>query len=123
MASLPFPPPGALDRPPPSPANPPPASAAPPPQDGFAGTGVPGTPPPGPTDALKQLATMGMEIDRALVAFAEMVPGEVPEIGQARKLLQAALAKILASGGEQMTSPGGTGTQFPGGGMAAGIPF
>jgi len=121
-SSLPFPPPGALDQPPPSPANPAPQAAGAP-QGGFGGTGVPGTSPPGPTDALKQITTMGMEIDRALVALAEMAPGEIPEFGQSRKLLQAGLAKLLASGGEEMMSPGGTGTQFPGGGMAAGLPF
>jgi hypothetical protein len=85
-------------------------------------------PPPGgasgdPNDALKQIVTMGTEIDRALLAFSEMAPGNVPEIGQARKLIQAALAKILQSGGEAMTTPGSVGNQFPGGGLSSGNPF
>lgn len=73
---------------------------------------------------MKQVAQMGMEIDRALLAFSEMAPGDVPEIGQARKLLQAALAKILSQGGAPSTgSPGATGSQFPGGGLSSGNPF
>ena len=121
MASnMPVPPSGALDSPPPSPVNPPPGG-------GFAGAGIPGTPSPsGPPggDQMKQVAQMGMEIDRALLAFSEMAPGDVPEIGQARKLLQVALAKILSSGGAPSTgSPGAVGQQFPGGGMTSGNPF
>lgn len=90
----------------------------------MAGSGVPPMAPSGPApgDALKQVAQMGMEIDRALLAFSEMAPGDVPEIGQARKLLQAALAKIL-SGAAGSGPPGATGAQFPGGGMTSGNPF
>jgi hypothetical protein len=52
-----------------------------------------------------------------------MAPGQVPEFGQARKLLQAGLAKLLTSGGGEAAAPGGTGSQFPGGGMVSGSPF
>lgn len=121
MASmnLPVPPSGALDRPPPSPLNP----TTPGDTQAFGGTQIPGLTPGGPPDAMKQATQMGMEIDRALLAFAELAPGDLPEIGQARKLLQAALAKILQAQGEPMAAAGSTGTQFPGGGMVAGAPF
>jgi hypothetical protein len=72
---------------------------------------------------MKQFAAMGLEIDRAIVALSEMAPGQVPEFGQARKLLQAGLAKLLTSGGGEAAAPGGTGSQFPGGGMVSGSPF
>ena len=72
---------------------------------------------------MKQVAQMGMEIDRALLAFSEMAPGNVPEIGQARKLLQQAMAKILSGGGGEPSTPGSTGNQFPAGGLNSGRPF
>src|SRR5260221_12183911 len=106
MASnLPVPPSGALDQPPPSPLNPPPGGGA---AGSFGGAGVPPmSPGPSQADPMKQVAQMGMEIDRALLAFSEMAPGDVPEIGQARKLVQAALAKILSSSG-QVTGAAGS---------------
>src|SRR5258706_5679572 len=124
MASnLPVPPSGALDQPPPSPLNPPPPGGDAPPS--FGGAGVPPmSPGPAQADPMKQVAQMGMEIDRALLAFSEMAPGDVPEIGQVRKLLQAALAKILSAGGGQVTGAAGSpGSQFPGVGLNSGQPF
>jgi hypothetical protein len=125
MAStpVPVPPSPALDGPPPSPANPPGAP-------GYGG--VPGIPPvPGgpeagaPDTAAKQLVSMGADIDRAILAMAQAAPGDIPEFAEARKLMQAGVAKLIAgaAGGGLGAASGATGAQFPGGGMSSGIPF
>lgn len=122
---VPVPPSPMLDGPPPSPANPPGSP-------GYGGVqGIPGPPgaPPGspeggPDTAAKQLWQMGIEVDRAILALSQAAPGDIPEFGEARKLMQAGIAKLLSGKGAGLGAPAGaTGAQFPGGGMSSGVPF
>lgn len=59
---------------------------------------------------------MGAEIDRALSALAQ-VSGGSPEFAEARRLIQAGIAKMLqglSGGGDTAVSPTAAGSAFPG---------
>jgi hypothetical protein len=58
---------------------------------------------------------MAAEIDRALSALSE-AGGGIAEFGQARRMIQAGIAKLLQTQGtpDVALSPTATGPQFPG---------
>lgn len=111
--------PSLLGAPPPSPANPPMGMGAMTPQ--------PGAPPPGspaPAESPdKALVAMGSEIDRALSALAE-VSGGSPEFAEARRLIQAGIAKMLQgmATGSTGASPTSAGSPFPGATPSSPVP-
>jgi hypothetical protein len=70
--------------------------------------------------------TLGNEVDRALLALAGVAKDGAAEIGQARQLIQAGIAKYMAaqgqmSGGSGSNAPSPTaiGNTFPGGGFGS----
>lgn len=114
-----------------------PLAGPPGPPDGPTGaTNIPAGPPgspglvegqPGGNDPAKGMAqavtTMGAEVDRVLMAMAEAMPTSGPELEQARKLIEQAIAKFLAQTLQApAASPTAVGGQFPGGGFSSGRP-
>lgn len=70
----------------------------------------------------QQVMTLGNEVDRALLALAGVATDGSKEIGQARQLLQAGIAKYMAAQGAAGTgaaSATATGERFPGGGFGS----
>lgn len=70
----------------------------------------------------QQVMTLGNEIDRALLALAGVAKDGSKEIGQARQLIQAGIAKYMAAqgaAGAQSAPPTTTGASFPGGGFGS----
>lgn len=77
-----------------------------------------------PQAAAKQEAQrvlqLGTEIDRALLALAQVAGAGAKEIGQARQLIAAGLAKYAAEKGDLgATNPTALGNSFPGGGFGS----
>lgn len=68
---------------------------------------------------------LGTEVDRALLALASIAGDGAAEIGQARQLIQAGLAKYAAAQGGSGAAGGGSvsptavGNSFPGGGFGS----
>lgn len=103
-------------------------TSGPPPAQGMDGVFAGGSdagPAKDPSQALKGITDMTMEIDQILgmlaTTFAEQ-GGQ--EIAQARSLIKQGAAKFLGSvgsaGASASTSPTSPGTNFPGGGFTSG---
>lgn len=84
------------------------------------GAPPPGSPAPGAESPDKVIVAMGAEIDRALEALAQ-VSGGSEEFAQARRLIQAGIAKML-TGAETATTPTTAGSQFPGATPSSPVP-
>lgn len=83
------------------------------PNFGIAGlTGQPAT----PTMMLQGMTEQVMQIDAQLMALAEAAPIMGPKLGQARALLQQAVADLATTA---MMAPTPAGPGFPGGGFGS----
>lgn len=112
-------------------ASPPPGpdlGAGPPPAEGVGAptpngplvAGQPGGGGRDPKQIAQDVMAMGNELDRALLAMTRIITTGQEELGQARKLIQAGLAKYLSSvGSAASASPTAVGPSFPGGGFGS----
>jgi hypothetical protein len=74
-----------------------------------------------PPEILTGMLAAAQKIDGIFDAFAQVTPDLAADWDLCKQTLQRALGKVMASGGGA-TSPTAPGSQFPGGGLAAGQP-
>lgn len=116
------PPPGPpLDTSPPAPT---PAGPGSPPLVAGPGAATAADPQQAARQQLQQVMNLGNEVDRAMLALTQVL-GDTgsAEVGQARQLLQAGIAKYAAArageGNSGALSPVSVGNRFPGGGFSS----
>lgn len=132
--------PQTLNAPPPSPATDPRAAGESSPINTMTGgqppaAGATGQPTPQAGPDMSGILMLGQKVSEAMLTMAQALPAQAGLIDQARAMWENALAQWTqtagsspagASGAPMSPPPGSvtqSGTQFPGGGFAAGKPF